>query len=313
MNKVPIAFCLDDNLELPAGVCLTSLLINAKADTFYDIFILHSDACTFPNGRLNELPLRYGNCKITYRCIGREFDNAFEIRGITVAAYYRLLIPEVIPEYDKIIYSDVDVIFRKDLALFYETTDLTDFYVGGVVDGSVLESEYAKYIENLHLLPEDYIYSGNLIINSKLLREDGIVQKFIAEAHHSTYKYQDMDILNLVCRGKIKKLSPEFCLSIAIRKYAICQTEQSLYAKNDLEKALIDGVIHYNGAKPWVKYCPDFDLWWVYYRKSIFFDPKYHFDFFNSKMNEYDSLPLWKRIKILARWFVFRKTASSSI
>ena len=299
MNKVPIVFCFDNNWELQAGVCLTSLLVNAKPDTFYDIFILHDKKSTFLDGKLNELPLRYGNCSLTFRCVGKEFENAFEIRGITISTYYRLLIPEIVTEYDKIIYSDVDVIFRKDLAEIYESTDMTGSYMAGVVDPSPDAHDYQNYIKGLNLLPEDYIYAGNLIINSELIRKDKIVQKFIKEATHSKYKYQDMDIINIVCKGKIKKISPEFCLSHAVRHCAIYQPEPLVYTKQALEDSLKDGIIHYTGAKPWSQYCPDFDVWWEYYRKSIFFDQKYYYDFFNRKMNDYDLLPLWKRIKIL--------------
>ena len=310
MKKIPVVFCFDDNLELPAGVCLTSLLVNAKADTFYDIFILHSDKCTFPDGKLNELPVRYGNCKITFRCVGGEFENAFEIRGITVATYYRLLIPEIIPEYDKIIYSDVDVIFRNDLSQIYESTDMTDFYMAGVSEPSLKEGKFLNYIRKLNLLPEYYICAGTLIINARQLREDGIVKEFIKEVNHSNYLFQDMDIINIVCKGKIKRLSPEFGLSLAVRHCAIYPTGQLFYTKQEFEDSLKEGIIHYTGPKPWVQYCPDFDIWWEYYRKSIFFDQKYYFDFFNRKMNEFDLLPLWKRIKILVRWFFFRPKLS---
>ena len=307
MKKIPIAFCFDNNCELPAGVCLTSLLVNAKADTFYDIFVLHADNCTFPNSKLKNLPLHHKNCNITFRSVGKEFENAFEIRGITVATYYRLLIPEIIPEYDKIIYSDVDVIFRKDLSHIYESTDMTDFYMAGVGEPAILEGEFLRYIQSLNLHPKYYICAGTLIMNARQLREDGIVQKFIKEASHSKYLYQDMDIINIVCKGKIKRLSPEFGLTIAVRKCAIYPVGQLLYTQQELEESLKEGIIHYTGPKPWVQYCPDFDIWWEYYRKSIFFDQQYYFDFFYRKMNEYDHLPLLKRIKILVRWFVFRK------
>ena len=38
MNVVPIVFAFDNNLILPACVCISSLLVNAKCDTFYDVF-----------------------------------------------------------------------------------------------------------------------------------------------------------------------------------------------------------------------------------------------------------------------------------
>jgi len=307
IKKIPIAFCFDDNLEMPAGVCITSLLVNAEPDTFYDIFILHADKSTFQHGKLKELPARYGNCQITFRSVGRAFENAFEIRGITYAAYYRLLIPELITEYDKIIYSDVDVIFRNDLTRIYEETDLADFYMAGVVSVSAnTEEAYTKSLIKMGLNPANYIYSGNLIFNSKQLREDGIVPKFIEEASHSTYKRQDMDIINIVCKGRIKRMPPVFCVSVAVSKYATFQLENPCYTMQELAEALQHGIIHYNGHKPWKQYCPYFDMWWEYYRKFVFFDQRYYFEFFSQKMHEYDLLPLWERVKILARWFMYR-------
>ena len=41
MNIVPIVFAFDNNLAFPACICLSSLMMNAKESTFYDIFILH--------------------------------------------------------------------------------------------------------------------------------------------------------------------------------------------------------------------------------------------------------------------------------
>lgn len=302
MRIVPIVFCFDDNLELPAGVCISSLLLHAAPNTFYDIFILHSDECRFPVGRLNQLPLHYGNCRINYRTVGREFEQAFEIRGITVAAYYRLLIPELIPEYDKVLYSDVDVIFRDDLAGLYVSTDLEEYYVGGV---STPYSDITDYVEKVIKTPiAQYIASGNLILNSKKLREDGVVECF-KEVARLKWKYQDMDTINIVCAGKIKLLPPWFCMTGTTFEI-LNDVNQKYYPEEVAEYARKHGIIHYNGPKPWNQYCLNFDIWWEYYRKSIFFDPTFYYEFYLGKMNEYDLLPFWKRIKILLRYFKTR-------
>lgn len=99
-NIIPIAFAFDNNLILPACICISSLLINAKEGTFYDIFILHSSNISLKKEELNKLSQYYKNCRIQYRQVDQTFDSAFEIRGITAATYYRLLIPELIPEYE---------------------------------------------------------------------------------------------------------------------------------------------------------------------------------------------------------------------
>jgi len=144
MNTVPILFTFDQSLEMPACVCMTSLLENAKQDTFYDIFVLHGPLCDFSKSPLHDFPKIYGNCKLTFREVAGEFVGGYEIRGIPETAYYRLISPELIPEYDKFLYSDVDVIFREDLSRYYQV-DLCDNYFGAVDTCSVLRPDYQEY------------------------------------------------------------------------------------------------------------------------------------------------------------------------
>lgn len=82
------------------------------------------------------------------------------------------------------------------------------------------------------------------------------------------------------------------------------------YTEEEIEHALTYGIVHYNGPKPWKESCVNYDIWWEYYRKSPFFDEKFYFDFHNNRQNELDQLSFWKRIKILARYFVYGRKAS---
>ena len=305
MNIVPIVFAFDNNLVLPACVCISSLMMNAREDTFYDIFILHSAKEMLDKSKLDLLPTHYSNCRINYRTVDETFDNSFEIRGITTPAYYRLLITDLIPEYSKVMYSDVDVIFRSDLLDLYNT-DLQDYYLAGVNSLSCLVPEYNKYYKSLGLNPEQIIYSGNLILNSEMMRMDGLVSKFKSHSE-CKYKFQDMDILNIVCKGKIKYLNPSFCVSTYFSQW-VAKNRQILtqyWDEKEIEEALKNGIVHYNGQKPWKGYCVNFDIWWENYRKSPFFDEGLYFDFFYDKLNELDQLSLLKRVKILARYFVY--------
>lgn len=304
---VPIVFAFDSNLLMPAGVCISSLLKNAHADTFYDIYILYPEGTNFPIDFLSRINRNYKNYKITYRAVADTFSTAYEIRGISTPTYYRLIIPEIIPEWDKILYSDVDVIFREDMSAIYQT-DLSEYYLAGVDNCSFLRPAVQRYLkEELNLdYQKGYFYAGNLIINSKLLRKDGIVARF-KELACNKYKQQDMDILNIVCNGHIKKLPPFYCLTNYIYELIVTQKENMLieYSEKDLLYALDRGIIHYNGQKPWQGYCLNFDIWWEYYRKSPFFDEKFYFNFFHNKLDELEQLSLMKRIKILVRYFVY--------
>lgn len=307
MNRIPIAFAFDNNLILPACVCISSLMMHAKESTFYDIFILYPASENLERSQLDLIPVHFKNCNIHYKQVGSIFDKAYQIRGINTVAYYRLLIPELIPEYDKVIYSDVDVIFRDDLSDVFFHTDLEGFYIGGVKSLAHLIPDLKEYYEKkLQLDPFKNIYSGYLIINSKSLLHDNVLEYF-KELATKQYQLQDMDIINIACADKIKYLSPSFCVTNYFMDFALNRKNEllALWSEQEIQNAIFKGIIHYNGPKPWKGYCINFDIWWEYYRKSPFFDEKFYFDFFAKKMGELDRFSLWKRIKLLVRYFVY--------
>lgn len=307
MNIIPIAFAFDNNLILPACVCISSLMVHAHKDTFYDIFILHSEKEKLKREQLNRLPQYYSNCRIQYREVDGTFDHAFEIRGITIPAYYRLLIPELIPEYDKVVYSDVDIIFRMDLMELYQM-NLDAYYLAATKDiGMNFSKGGVQYITSVEgLIQEEYLQSGFVVMNCKNIKHDNLADQFRKLAGKKL-RYQDQDILNLVCSGKILFLPLKYNMTDYSFYYVNKERNKidHFFHSREIDEALQSGNIHFNGHKPWIKYSVNFDIWWEYYRKSPFFDEKFYFDFFYGKLNELDQLSLWKRIKILIRYFVY--------
>lgn len=306
MNTIPIVFAFDRSWSNPACVCLFSLMINAHKTTFYDIFIIHSKSEPINKVNLDIIPQHFNNCRIQYIEVDNVFDHSYEIRGITTTTYYRLLIPLLIQQYDRIIYSDVDVIFRNDLWSIYNSTDLSDAYIAGVNTLSHYIPDLKLYYEKqIGIDPSKIIYAGNIILNSKAIRDDGIIDVFIRKSNE-TFRFQDMDIINIVCSGKIKYLPPSFCVTTYFSDFLVNKREELLkvWEEEELKQAENYGIIHYNGQKPWKGYCINFDIWWEYYRKSPYYNAKYYYDFFYNKLNEFDTLPLSKRLKILARYFI---------
>lgn len=309
MNTVPILFTFDQSLEIPAGVCITSLLLNASPDTFYDIFVLHGPQCDFSGSKINELARIYGNCRITFRKVEGEFSGAYQVRGIPETAYYRLISPELIPEYDKYLYSDVDVIFREDLWKYY-SIDLGYNYFGGVDSCSVLRPRYQQYLAEAFGIDyrDGYYYSGNLIINAALIRKDNKLREF-RELGKNNYDQQDMTIINLACKGRILPLSPAYCLTVNLYWLILNKRKEmeDLYGADIILHALEYGILHYNGAKPWDGPCLNMDVWWAYYRKSIFFDENFCYSFWEKERDHLMRLPFIKRVKILLRYPFDRK------
>lgn len=307
MNTIPIVFAFDNNLAFPAAVCISSLLKYAKEDTFYDIFILHSSKEVISTEYLDRVKSRFQRCRIQYRKVPDTFDGAFEIRGITTPAYYRLLIPEIIPEYDKVIYSDVDVIFRLDMSDLYLNYDMGDNLIAGVNNLAHLDKDLGNYYNGtLGLDERNVICSGFLLMDCKKIKEEGLMTQFISKAKNQ-YKFQDQDILNITCHGRIGMLSPKYSMLTYIYYAADAKPLElrQVWPESEIDEGLKTGNVHYNGQKPWKAYCLNFDIWWESYRNSPVFDPHYYFDFFYKRLNEYDRLSLIKRVKILARYFVY--------
>ena len=307
MKTVPILFTFDQSLVMPAGVCLTSLLESAEPETFYDIFILHGRGCDF--SALNVLRNRFSNFRMTFREVSGEFVGAYEIRGIPETAYYRLVSPELIPEYDKLLYSDVDVIIREDLSKYYDI-DLGENYFGAVDNCSRLRPRMRAYLDKLGLdWRNGYFYSGNLIINSALIRKDNMIDRF-RELGKNDYNQQDMDIINIACNRRIFPLGLAYCMSVQLYSLIVTRRDEmeAIYGAEALDAALDHGIVHYNGVKPWKGACMNMDLWWAVYRRSPFFDESFCESFWDGQRFLLERLPFMKRLKMLLRYPLDKKS-----
>ena len=311
MKIIPIVLTFDNNMSLPAAVCISSMMQSANIDTFYDFYILYSGKKPNIVG-IDKILQKYQNMKLSYRDVGNVFDGAYEVRGITSAAYYRLLAANVIPEYDKVIYADVDMIFRLDLSELFEC-DLNKYYFGAVYAINInLDEIGRRHVRSIGLEPGEYYLSGFLLMNLAKIREDNLIPDFIKLANNN-YKYQDQDIMNIICKDKI--LSIPYVYSMTVSAFEAASFETNLldtkYLYNPYKRdPLVYSNIHYNGVKPWKDMCPNMDQWWEAYRKSPIYDPTFYFSFFYGKLEYLDQLSLIKRIKILARYFVFGRKQS---
>lgn len=262
-NIVPIVFAFDDNFKVPSWVAIKSLIDNAKTDTFYDVFIVYS--------RINKIniqafsSLENDNCNINFIKIDNSrFDNMPKSEAWPYEVYYRLIIPELIPQYDKIIYSDVDVMFKTDMAELY-SDDISDYQCAAVAvesrdEKNGIHQHFAEY-------KNEFIFmSGFLVLNAKKMREEKIVEKFFANMREFETKLKmfDLEVLNLSCT-KIKPVSFEYCVleNLYYGNYKKSQEYKFLknvYSEEELARASCSPkIIHYAGGKikMWKKIKPD--------------------------------------------------------
>lgn len=268
MPKLPIVFAFDDNYRLPAWIAIKSLLDTAE-DVEYDIFVLYEALSLKTRAEFDKLaPINW------IRVDENIFADAPQTEYWPKSVYYRLLISQLIPQYDKIVWSDVDVLFKKNLHKVYEN-DIAEYYWAGIkAEKNTPETVVHTYFpENKN----EFIYmSGFMLINAAKMRTEKMTAKFfeIIRTFNDRLKMFDLDVLNLAC-DKIASIPFEYCVleniydADDISAASEYSWLESVYGHKALETAKADpAIIHYAGKWP--------KIWWrqyseipEYYKKQI--------------------------------------------
>jgi len=284
-HKVPVVFALDNNYVLPACVAINSMLENCNKDTFYKISILTSDDFKATN-RDTFLKLKndYKNFRIDFLSMYDLFSDAYYNTRFPKSVYYRLKIPSIFSEEEKMLYLDADIIVTQDLSELYNI-DLKDNYLGAVADGTRSTKKGDPYLKELGIDVSGYVNSGVIIWNSKKCREDGIEEKFKEYIDsRKTIKYPDQDTINVVCYDKILSLPLKY-------NCQVCYPLDENFNKSKMVKKCFanhedwweDGrknpiIIHYAyPTKPWNEPNGIFfaEKWWQLAERSYFWDAIY--------------------------------------
>lgn len=309
-NIVPIMFSYSgsEDMIIPLGVCLTSLLEHANITTFYDIFILHTNLKEQYKNVINKLKTIYINCNISYLDVNDAFSNLFVRNGLATATYYKLLAPELITKYDKIIVSDIDIIFRSDLSNMYIHGLHDNQLIAAVHNGIFYFDRFdeKKYLDlYIKKLGCDYEYAntGFLIMNLKTMRDENIVNKF-KEHQNKKYLYADQDIINPVCKNRIESLPLKY--NYHQQLYRLCHDylpNSDKLKKEEIDEAEKNGVIHYTGNnKPWNSYCLRYDIWIEQYKRSIFYTEQEYYSMMKKSLNRNID-----RMRIVDAFFIIAK------
>ena len=292
-NIIPLAINIDNNYILQAIVFLTSLLENMDLTTKYEIYIMvPNDLSHNSKASIDSLVEKYGKEKIKIQYINMKdaFSNSGISEHISTSAYYRILLPSLLPKIDKIIYSDCDVINFEDLSEMYNIQLKENIYYMGIPD----YYEHHKELLDFGISTSIYMNSGILLMNLKSLRKYGIERRLIDLCENYLLEHHDQTAINLVCKNNIEKLHIKYATFNfesydKIIEYNKGQSWRYRYSEKELKEAYYNPVmLHYAGFdKPWswnkkeVKYK---EYWWYYAQKTDFFEEI--IDYFGYNLDE---------------------------
>lgn len=260
----PIVLAFTPNYVVPAATCIWSILDHSNPSAHYHIICLLTEPLS-EDLQLLLQGLDTERLQFTFLNLKDYQLNIYVDERYTIAASYRLLLPELLPNFDKVIYLDCDIIVRQDLAAVFEKTDLRNNYLAAVYEAALPFQE--DYLKSIGSQPGDYFNSGFLIMNLDLLRQDNMAPQFLEASKQQGLQFPDQDVLNQLCKNKTVPLSPIYN---GIRTYFLPQYKDDFlkrYSAKEWEEVQKTGTIHYTGAKPWNHFTVKFDIWWHYFDK----------------------------------------------
>jgi len=246
--NIQVCFSSDDNYAQHLAVAMSSVLHHREGTDKLAFSILDGGIAEDNKKKLLELAQR-GGATLRFLPVG---EQAFRkapvqtVKGgvshISKAAYYRLLLAELLPDAEKVIYLDCDLVCRSSLSELY-IVDMGEDWIRGVVD---IDEE--RHAERLGL--ERYVCSGVLLFNLRAWRKYGVQQQcmdFIRD-HANRIVLHDQDVLNVVCQEHLSYLDKTWDAQA-------CETKQGRVSGfNRLAKTA--NIIHFiGGRKPWQAGC----------------------------------------------------------
>ena len=248
------------------GVAIKSLIENASKDYNYKIIVIHQNIKNESIEKISKLATK--NCEIEFHVMEKgletitdRVENKLRCDYFTLTIFFRLFIADMFPEYDKGIYLDSDIVVPGDISELYNI-DLGNNIIGACIDSSIQDIPEIQYYSKNAIGKDikEYINSGILLINLKMMREKNFSEKFLylLNEYHFDSVAPDQDYLNAMCNGKVKFLD---------KAWDIMPNS----AKEPFENPKL---IHYNlFEKPW---CYDNiqyeDYFWKYAKSSEFYD-----------------------------------------
>ncbi len=215
-KTVPIALAFDANIAAYVPALINSIEANKSWDTRYIMLVRD-----IPDNKIKAIEKACKQAPIQWFEMGKflQGEKLNLTSYITISTMDRLFLPDLLPDTDKIIYLDIDMIVEGDVAELYQT-ELLDTPLaakeGTTAFSHVLYSEFKHIPANKllkmrkfasvsnHLL-EKHFNAGVLVASLEKMRQDNFTEQ--ANRLAVDYKANDQHILNFYAQDNYVKLS----------------------------------------------------------------------------------------------------------
>ena len=272
LNYISIAFCPNNDYTPLTYVAMISVLKSKSCNTYISFYLITPDNYKSTNEDfIFSLYDQFDFFNITFIKMDNRYKNAYISRRMSLQTYYRFSLGELLPNINKIIYLDGDVIVYKDLSNLYDL-NFNGKFVLGQVTGNNRNKRTGVYRIN----------NGILLFNLHNMRKFKIEKKALEIIKMGKHLfYHDQTLMN----DYFKYYIGIFQLEYHIRNW---DNISSIQRFNKGSGKVYDNDVFYFSTKyPSIrhflgKYKPTLvdrghtEDWWYFARQSKFYITKSH-------------------------------------
>lgn len=285
-NNVAIAVAANDYFIPYCATFLKSMAEHSNSDKNYDILLLSQDVSDTNVKNVKKMLSAWKNISLRVLDPSVLIDQyTFHIEGhFSKETYYRLVLPELLPNYDKVLYLDSDMIAMDDVSKIYDE-NIDGYLLAACHDADTagLYNGYRKdkkdYTDKILKLKEPYQYfqAGVLLLNLEEFRKRYTTKQILDFAVSEKWQLLDQDILNKLCEGAVKYIDMSWNVMVdfaGIRINQIIALAPRWLNEMYQEARKNPKIIHYAGPqKPWFEPEMDFGMqFWECARGTAYYE-----------------------------------------
>lgn len=263
-DSVNVVFSSSEYYTPYCASAIQSILDHRSTDRAYDIVVLEQDMQDKTKKRLLSMCNGLDNVSIRTFNVSRYFAK-YQLRVLehfSVETYFRLVIPELMKEYKKVLYLDGDLIAMTNIEELYDeniqgyiAAAALDIIGMGIVNG--FKPEKVAYYKN-HVRMKNYKKQANggvLLLNLERIRDQYTSEELLKYAQISNFDLCDQDVMNSLFEGQFKWIDLAWNATDdekqTLRGY-VATFAPAAYYKQYQMAIKNPKIIHYAGTiKPW--------------------------------------------------------------
>lgn len=273
MTSIPIFLASDDNYAPFVATTMFSILDNTNSKI--DFYVLDGGISKKSKKLIKASLKLFKHYSVEYIDMSNYGLNKFpNLKHYSLNTFSRYFIPKIKPNLGKILYMDVDIIVKSDIAKLYDH-DLGDYPLAAILE-DFYKPNYLYLKEKIY--PEykggsNYFNAGVLLIDVQKFIKNNYSQKCIDMTIELEDRLScaDQDVFNIIFENNFKILDYKFnYMPDHFKYYKELHPDMADTIKSDAV------VLHYTDCKPWFRgSVADEDFWQVAIRTEFFKKTKF--------------------------------------